>query len=166
MENYKNFQIGTIVWAYYLIEADEDRMQRDIDLFKSYIPLKKAYLENHRGLIDVPQEKMRLAKAVFERNGIETSGCITSTGLVGERKPSIFDTYCYTRKEDRDAYVKIVEELAEVFDEIILDDYFFISCRCDKCIEAKGKRTWSEYRLDLMEDFSRVITKRAKEWYL
>ena len=163
MENYKNFQIGTIVWAYYLIEADEDRMQRDIDLFKSYIPLKKAYLENHRGLIDVPQEKMRLAKAVFERNGIETSGCITSTGLVGERKPSIFDTYCYTRKEDRDAYVKIVEELAEVFDEIILDDYFFISCRCDKCIEAKGKRTWSEYRLDLMEDFSRVITKRAKE---
>lgn len=163
MENYTNFGIGSIVWAYYLKDADEERMQKDIDFFKSYMPLNKAYLENHRGLVDVPQKKMRLAKSVFEKNGIKTAGCITSTGLVGERKPSIFDTYCYTRKEDRDAYVKIVEELAEVFDEIILDDYFFCSCRCEKCIEAKGNRTWAEYRLSLMEVFSKVITKRAKE---
>lgn len=163
MKNYKNFQIGTIVWAYYLIDADEEKIQRDIDYFKSYMPLKKAYLENHRGLVDVPKEKMRAAKAVFEKNGIETSGCITSTGLVGERKPAIFDTYCYTDKSHRAAYVKIVEELAEVFDEIILDDYFFVSCRCEQCIAAKGKRTWSQYRLDLMEDFSKVITSRAKE---
>lgn len=163
MENYKNFDVGTICWAYYLMDADEERMQKDIDLFRSYMPLNKVYLENHRGLVDVPQEKMRLAKSVFEKNGIQTSGCITSTGLVGERKPSIFDTYCYTDPAHRAAYVKIVEELAEVFDEIILDDYFFCSCRCEKCITAKGSKTWSRYRLDLMEDFSKVITKRAKE---
>lgn len=163
MDSYRNFGIGTIVWAYYLIDADEDRMQRDIDYFRSYMPLNKAYLENHRGLVDVTQDKMKRAKALFEKNGIKTSGCITSTGLVGERKPSIFDTYCFTDEADRAAYIRIVEELAEVFDEIILDDYFFCSCRCEKCIAAKGKRTWSEYRLELMEDFSRVITKRAKE---
>ena len=112
MENYKNFGIGSIVWAYYLIDATEEQMQKDIEYFLSFMPLNKAYLENHRGLVDVPQDKMRLAKKVFERNGIKTAGCITSTGLVGERKPSIFDTYCYTSKEDREAYVKIVEELA------------------------------------------------------
>lgn len=162
MENYKNFGIGSIVWAYYLIDATEEQMQKDIEYFLSFMPLNKAYLENHRGLVDVPQDKMRLAKKVFERNGIKTAGCITSTGLVGERKTSIFDTYCYTSKEDREAYVKIVEELAEVVDEIILDDYFFCSCRCEKCIQAKGERSWSKYRLDLMEDFSKVITSRAK----
>ena len=163
MENYKNFQIGSIVWAYYLINATEEQIQKDIDLFTSYIPLKKAYLENHRGLVDVPVEQMQMAKKVFEKNGIETSGCITSTGFVDERKPSIFDTYCYTTKSHQEAYLKIVEDLASVFDEIILDDYFFISCRCEECIKAKGSKTWSQYRLDLMEDFSKKITSRAKE---
>lgn len=163
MENFKNFGIGSIVWAYYLKDADEETMQKDIDCFRSYIPLNKVYLENHRGLIDVPKEKIRLAREVFERNGIKASGCITSTGLVDERRSAIFDTYCYTRQEDRDAYVKIVEELAEVVDEIILDDYFFFSCRCEKCIKAKGQKSWSEYRLGVMEDFSKVIVKRAKE---
>lgn len=163
MDKYKNFGIGTIVWAYYLLDADEERMQKDIDYFKSVMPLNKAYLENHRGLIDVPREKMILAKKIFERNGIKTSGCITSTGLVGKRKPAVFDTYCYTDETHREAYLKIVEDLSSVFDEIILDDYFFCACRCEKCIEAKKDRSWSEYRLDLMEDFSRVITKRAKE---
>lgn len=163
MEAYQNFQLATIVWAYYLKDADEAQMQKDIEYILSYIPLKKAYLENHRGLVDVPPEKMRLAKAVFERNGIEASGCITSTDLVGERKPSIFDTYCFTEESHRAAYLKIVEELAGVFDEIILDDYFFTACRCEKCIDAKGDRSWSEYRLDLMEDFSRTITQRARE---
>lgn len=163
MQGYKNFGIGTIVWAYYLDVADEERIEKDINFFKKNMPLNKAYLENHRGLVTVSKEKMLRAKAIFEKNGIKVSGCITSTGLVGERKPSIFDTYCYSSKEDRAEYVKIVEELAEVVDEIILDDYFFCSCRCERCIEAKGDRTWSRYRLDLMEDFSRVIVNRAKE---
>lgn len=163
MRDYNNFGIGTIVWAYYLDVADEERIQNDIDFFKNIIPLNKAYLENHRGLVDVSKEKMLRAKAVFEKNGIKVSGCITSTGLVGERKPSIFDTYCYSDPNDRAEYVRIVEELSEVVDEIILDDYFFCSCRCEKCIEAKGSKSWTQYRLELMEDFSKVIVKRAKE---
>lgn len=163
MEGYKNFGIGSIVWAYYLDKADEEQIQRDIDYFKSFMPLNKAYLENHRGLVTVSQDKMRMAKRVFEKNGIKASGCITSTGLVNERRPSMFDTYCYSHEEDRAEYLRIVEELAEVVDEIILDDYFFCSCRCEKCIEAKGNRTWAQYRLDLMEDFSRAITRKAKE---
>lgn len=163
MENYNNFGIGTIVWAYYLKDADEQRMQRDIDFFKGKMPLNKAYLENHRGLVDVSKEKIKLAKSVFERNGIKVSGCITSTGLVGDRKPSIFDTYCYSDPNDRAEYLRIVEELAEVVDEIILDDYFFCSCRCEKCIEGKKNKSWSEYRLALMEDFSKKIVKKAKE---
>lgn len=163
MRDYNNFGIGTIVWAYYLDVADEERIQNDIDFFKNIMPLNKAYLENHRGLVDVSKDKMLRAKAVFEKNGIKVSGCITSTGLVGERKPSIFDTYCYSDPNDRAEYVRIVEELAEVVDEIILDDYFFCSCRCEKCIEAKGNKSWTQYRLGLMEDFSKVIVKRAKE---
>lgn len=62
MDKYKNFGIGTIVWAYYLLDADEERMQKDIDYFKSVMPLNKAYLENHRGLVDVPNTGLTLWK--------------------------------------------------------------------------------------------------------
>ena len=71
MRDYNNFGIGTIVWAYYLDGADEERIQNDIDFFKNIMPLNKAYLENHRGLVDVSKDKMLRAKAVFEKNGIK-----------------------------------------------------------------------------------------------
>lgn len=163
MKDYKNFQIAAYVYAYYLETADEQKIQRDIEYFTQFVPLKKVYLENHRGMTDIPIEKLELAKRVFERNGIQTSGGITSTGLVGgERKPSLFDTFCYSDAAHRKEYCHIVAELSQVFDEIILDDYFFLSCRCEKCIEGKGTRSWSEYRLGVMEEFSMEIVTLAK----
>jgi hypothetical protein len=71
MEAYKNFQIAAYVYAYYLEKADEAEIQRGIDFFKQYIPLKKVYIENHRGFVDIPVEKLQAVKAVFEKNGIE-----------------------------------------------------------------------------------------------
>jgi len=63
----------------------------------------------------------------------------------------------------REVYKQIVRELSEVFDEIILDDFFFTACRCDMCIDAKGDKSWAEYRLNLMEEFSKEIVKLSKE---
>ena len=163
MEAYKNFSVAAYVYAYYLEKADEVEIQRGIDFFKQYIPLKKVYIENHRGVVDIPVEKLQAVKAVFEKNGIETSGGITSTALInGERKPAFYDTFCYTDPAHRAKYLEIVRDIASVFDEIILDDFFFTSCRCEMCIEAKGKRSWKEYRLDLMEEFSKEIVALAK----
>lgn len=163
MEAYKNFSVAAYVYAYYLEKADEAEIQRGIDFFKQYIPLKKVYIENHRGVVDIPVEKLQAVKAVFEKNGIETSGGITSTALInGERKPAFYDTFCYTDPAHRAKYLEIVRDIASVFDEIILDDFFFTSCRCEMCIEAKGKRSWKEYRLDLMEEFSKEIVALAK----
>ncbi len=162
-KKFENFKLAAYVFAYYLDKADEAEIQRGIDYFKKYIHLDKVYIENHRGKVDIPQEKMRMAKAVFERNGIEVAGGITSTQFVnGVRKPSYYDTFCYTDPAHRTEYLRIVKELAEVFDEIILDDFFFTACRCEMCIEAKGSRSWQEYRLDLMEEFSHEIVDLAK----
>ena len=161
---YSNFQVTSYVYAYMLKDYDEEDIQRRIDIFKKYIPLSKVYIENHRGLVDVPQETLRKAKALFEKNGIKTSGGITSTGLVkGMRKPSIYDTYCFTDPNHREEYKRIVRELSEVFDEIILDDYFFTACKCKQCIEAKGALSFQDYKLKLMEDFSKEIVTLSKE---
>ncbi|MBQ4086579.1 MAG: hypothetical protein IJC54_08455 [Clostridia bacterium] len=163
MKPYKNFKIAAYVFAYYLAKADDATIQSHIDFYRQYIHLDKVYIENHRGKVDIPVQRLREVKALFEKNGIETSGGITSTQNVnGVRKPSYFDTFCYTDPEHRKEYKRIVSELASVFDEIILDDFFFTACRCEMCIAAKGKRSWADYRLKLMEDFSHEIVDLAR----
>ena len=163
MQGYKNFHLASYVWAYYLNRTDEAKMRADIETALAQAPIAKVYIENHRGRVDVDQEKLRLAKRVFEEYGIETAGGITSTVLEGERKPAIMDTFCYTDPRHRERYLNIVRELSEVFDEIILDDYFFTACRCEMCIKAKGKMSWAQYRLGLMEEFSREIVDLAHQ---
>lgn len=164
MEACKNFKVAAYVFAYYLKDATDEQIQKDIDFYRQYIHLDKVYIENHRGIVDIPVKRLKEVRAIFEQNGIETSGGITSTQLVGgKRKPSYFDTFCYTDPEHRKEYKRIVAELSEAFDEIILDDFFFTACRCEMCIEAKGKLSWSEYRLKLMEDFAHEIVDLARE---
>ncbi len=163
-KKYDHFSLAAYVFAYYLDKADEKEIQRGIDYYKRCCHLDKVYIENHRGKVDIPQDKLRMAKAVFEKNGIQVAGGITSTQFVnGIRKPSYYDTFCYTDPDHRREYLRIVKELAEVFDEIILDDFFFTACRCEMCIEAKGNRSWAEYRLNMMEQFSREIVALAKD---
>lgn len=163
MQPCKNFKLSAIAHAYYIDMSSDADIQRDIDFYKQYVHLDKIYIENHRGKVDVPVQRLREVKALFEANGIETSGAITSTQLInGQRKPAFLDTFCYTDPVHREEYKRIVREVSQVFDEIILDDFFFTSCRCEMCIEAKGKQSWSEYRLKLMEDFSHEIVDLAK----
>ncbi len=164
MKPYKHFKLAAYVYAYYVNEATDQEIQTAIDYYKHYVHLDKVYIENHRGLVDIPVDKLRHVKELFEKNGIETSGGITSTVLVnGIRKPSYYDTFCYTDPAHRERYVQIVRDVASVFDEIILDDFFFTSCTCEMCIEAKGSKSWQQYRLDLMEDFAHVIVDEAKK---
>lgn len=159
----KHFKVAAYVFAYYLAKADDAEIQRGIDFYKQYIHLDKVYIENHRGKVDIPPNRLREVKALFEKNGIETSGGITSTQNVkGVRKPSYFDTFCYTDPVHRQEYKRIVSELASVFDEIILDDFFFTACRCEMCIAAKGKQSWKDYRLNMMEEFSHEIVDLAR----
>lgn len=163
MQPYENFSLAAYVYAYYLDGKTEEQIQADIDTFRAMAPLHKAYLETHRALVDISDEQMLMAKRVFERNGIQVSGGITTTGKVGERKPAIFDCYCYSDEDHRNAVLDIVRRTAKLFDEFILDDYYFNSCRCEKCIEQKGERSWAEFKLDQMEEFSRQLVGAARE---
>ena len=163
MENYRNFDLTSYVYAYYIKDATDEQINKDIDHFLSYAPLKKVYIENHRGRVSISKERMLQVKDIFESRGIKTSGGIVPTGNTGERKPSIFDSFCYTDKKERALFLSYIKELAEEFDEIILDDFFFTACRCDQCIAAKGNRSWAEYRIDLMNEVSRDMVKMAHD---
>ena len=164
MERYKNFSLASLVFAYYLDGKTEEQIEKDLQFYLKHTKLNKAYLESHRALVNIPDEQLQMAKKVFERNGVEVSGCITTTGLVGgERKPSIFDTYCFTDEAHKAELEEIVRRTARNFDEIILDDYFFTACRCEKCIEARGKLSWADYKLKAAKALSERLVAAAKD---
>ena len=65
--------------------------------------------------------------------------------------------------ENRDFAKKAVEMAARHFDEILLDDYFFFDRKTDYDIQAKGNRSWTQYRLDTMREVTEnLIVKPAK----
>lgn len=63
---------------------------------------------------------MRKIKEFFNSKGIQTSGGITTT--VSERGE--FVSLCYNDDIHKNGLKEIITKTAELFDEIILDDFF------------------------------------------
>ncbi|MBR2822116.1 MAG: hypothetical protein IKE24_00285 [Clostridia bacterium] len=163
MNAYRNFSIASYMYAYYVKDATDRQIREGVEEYLRCLPLSKVYVENHRATVDIPVERLKEVKALLEEYGLQVSGGITSTVLVGGApKPALFDTFCYTDPAHRQEYLRIVRENAEVFDEIILDDFYFTSCRCEMCIAAKGKQSWKDFRQAQMKAFSEEIVAEAK----
>ncbi|MDZ7371145.1 MAG: hypothetical protein ONB12_08245 [candidate division KSB1 bacterium] len=155
-DSYKNFKAAVYARAYEVREmGDLTKLAERFDLMQKHVKISKIYLETHRDMIVVDQETLDKAKAFFAARGVQTSGGITIT--VNEMNR--FQTYCYTNPENRRKLREIVEFTARNFDEIVLDDFFFTNCKCKSCIAAKGRRSWTEFRLDL-------LTRAAQELIL
>jgi hypothetical protein len=164
MRNKYEFSVATYLFAGGIENMSLEDIKAGIGFFEKYCPLDKVYIEPYRSNVHVSDEKIRAVKALFEERGIETAGGITTTiHIPGHEKKSIFNSFCYTETACRERLVEIVKRTAALFDELILDDFYFTACRCEHCIEAKGEKTWAEYRLGLMETVSHEIVKAAKE---
>ena len=164
MEPYQHFSLASYMYAYYIADKTDEELRQGVETYLRAVPLKKVYVENHRATTDIPVERLRGIRKILESYGLETAGGITSTALVdGIQKPSYFDTFCYTDPKHREKYLQVVRDAAEAFDEIILDDFFFTSCRCEMCIEAKGKQSWKDFRQAQMKAFSEEIVAEAKK---
>lgn len=170
MKSYKSFKVVLYCPAQWADEVTPENLEEQYNFFKKYINPDKVYLETYRSGFLVNRGKIMAIKKYFEECGVEVSGGITTTTahevLSGKEYKSqrLFDTYCYTDPDMRLQLQKIVEFTAEIFDEFILDDYYFTNCTCEDCIKAKGDRSWQEFRLALMADVSRnVIVGPAKK---
>jgi hypothetical protein len=152
--HHRNFDVAVYV------RAQEVRQMKDPAwleprwaAIEKHLAVDKVYLETHRDTLVVDEETLAQAKRFFESRGIRTAGGITTTVNESNR----FETFCYSRPDHRKRVKEIVEYTARHFDEIILDDFFFTSCKCESCIRAKGSRSWTEYRLELMAQAARDL---------
>ena len=159
--NYDNFKVSVYTRAYEVQKmADPAWLDSTWNIISSQMKVDKIYLETHRDLNIVKADDMKRIIKFFKDRGVEVAGGITYT--ISEANN--FQTFCYKNPEERAKAKEIIELTASLFDEIILDDFFFTDCKCDYCVEAKGDRSWTDYRLELMDDAAlNVILGPAKK---
>ena len=92
-------------------------------------------------------------KKFFQDRGIKASG---GMGLTVQESNG-FQSYCYSTPADREKVKAMAEFTARHFDEIILDDFYFTNCKCDRCIAAKGDKSWTQFRTELMDEVSKNL---------
>ena len=152
--NYHNFRVAVYARAYEVQQMkDPAWLEARWASITNGLRVDKIYLETHRDGVIPDQETLNKAKEFFKSKGVETAGGIAT--VVNERNH--FETFVYTNPEHRKKLQEIVEYTARNFDEIIVDDFFFTSSKTDSDIQAKGDKTWTRFRLDLMAVVSRDL---------
>ncbi|MBR3103349.1 MAG: hypothetical protein IKH46_05955, partial [Lachnospiraceae bacterium] len=165
--HYQNFKTVVYIPAQVAAKFSKEKLEKDYAFLEKYIGLDKVYLETHRGDTDVEKDQLLMIKEYLETQGVEVSGGITTVipDFEGAEagKQRLFGTFCYTDPAMRGRLKEISEFAAGLFDEVILDDFYFSNCTCERCIKEKGDRDWAEFRHALMKEVSEeLVVKPAK----
>lgn len=161
--NYNNFTTALYAPVGNLTPIkDLNEFEKRFSFLEKHVHFDKIYLETYRGGELIERDHMLRLKAFFENKGIKVSGGITTTDR-GQQESYGFTSLCYTNQEHRDRLKSAIEMTASIFDEIILDDFYFTNCKCNSCIKAKGDKSWAEFRLQLMKEVSdKLVMEPAK----
>jgi hypothetical protein len=133
--------------------AEGDWLERNYEALAKDLKVGKVYLETHRSRVTNDRETMLKVKSFFESRGIRVAGGITLVADEGFE----FKQFSYTSAADRKHVEEVVRFTAGLFDELILDDFFFTTTKTESDIQAKGTRSWSAFRLDLMKEAAQSL---------
>jgi hypothetical protein len=111
----------------------------------------KVYFEAYGRGLYVNREILLNAKRKFLNAGLEVQG----GGQTVNEPDNFAKAHCFTGKAEQDKLQRIFEYTASIFDEIIIDDWFFTNCQNEESIKARGNRSWAEYNNDVMVQMSR-----------
>lgn len=117
----------------------------------------KVYIETYRSGVIADDALIDSVKKFFLDRGVQVGGGIAFTAADTKQ----FRSFCYTDPKER-AYVRHISEVtARHFDDIILDDFFFNNTKTDSDINAKGDKSWSQFRLALMDEVAQNLVVNA-----
>jgi len=125
--------------------------------FDYFAPIRpnRYYLEGSSNEeVDVAMMK-KVAEAV-RAEGIKASGSMVPVAGHGPT--------CFNNPEHLAIIEKRSRAMAQVFDELILDDWLFTVCTCEKCVAERGTSSWGDYRTRLLlEKSKKHIIDPAKQ---
>jgi hypothetical protein len=116
---------------------------------------ERFYLEaSSKGDVDVALMK-KVADAI-RAEGIKVSGAIVPVVPDGP--------LCYNDPQQLAVVERRARAMAQVFDELILDDWLFTTCTCEKCVTGRGQSNWADYRTRLLlEKATKHIIEPARQ---
>jgi len=159
--NYKSFIVSTYATqgtVQRLMNGDLDPGQSWANLTRN-LKIDKIYIEVMRNHTLVDEASLEKLKRFFQDQGVRVCGGLAFS--VSEANG--YQGFDYADPENREFARKAVEMAARHFDEILLDDYYFFDRKTDYDIRAKGKRSWTRYRLETMREVTEnLIVKPAK----
>lgn len=157
---YKNFDVAMYLTTFDL-EAlrDLDTLEKMFPNVEEHIHVNKVYVETYRNGAYVSKADLLRIKAFFEDKNIKVSGGVT----LSSESTRGFSTFCYSQDSQREEVLNIIEFTAKIFDEIILDDFYFDNCKCVHCIKSKGTRSWKRFRTEQLMAMSEKIVGTAKK---
>ena len=167
MSFYKNFKTVLYCVAQWADKISESDLRKQTEWFQKYVGIDKVYLETYRGEY-AKKEQLVMIKRVLEEYGIEVSGGITTVcpdlSEEDKKRQRLFGTFCYSNEKMRERVREVSEYTAGLFDEYIIDDFFFTQCTCEDCIKEKGNKSWKQFRLEKMMEVSKnLILEPAKK---
>lgn len=123
----------------------------------------KVYVEAFRSNYQADRQALAHARDRLRAAGFEVSGCVTTT-LVGKKSTGWNLISCYTDQPTQEKLAEIFRFTAGLFDEIMIDDFWFTDCKCPECDAARKVKTvtigdktypvagdtWEDYRCELM----------------
>jgi len=160
--HYKNFRVA----VYAVVDAtrrfaDPKILQTEFDRVMARVKFDKVYLEVYRDRRFADEATLDEIKKFFTDRGIIVQGGLTLSA--GGGKGGQFGTFDFEKRADRQECTRAVQLAARHFDTVILDDFFFFTSKSDADIAAKGRNSWSQYRLDTMRKAStELVLKPAR----
>jgi hypothetical protein len=124
----------------------------------------KVYLEAYRDGYQAERQTLLQARDRFRAEGFLVSGCVTTTRMGKPSDHWSSHISCYNDAATQDHLQAVFEYAAGLFDEIMIDDFWFTDCTCANCDAARQARlvtigsktypvsgdTWADYRCELM----------------
>lgn len=121
--------------------------------------ITKAYVEVYRGGLVVPTDRLKSAVDFFHKHGFEVVGGIATVpgDNFGVRQEARYSWFNWQAEKTQEDLKKVMLETAPLFDAFIVDDFLCTADTSKLSNEAKGDRSWSEYRRDLLVELSSTI---------
>jgi hypothetical protein len=153
--------------------SSDDGISKAIDWCRK-TGVTKVYIESFRDGYQAKREALQHAKQAFQAAGFEVSGCVTTT-RVGKQSTGWNLISCYTDQAAQERIRRIFEYAAGLFDETMIDDFWFTDCRCGQCDAARKAKTvkigsqaypvaedtWEAYHSELMVRLSQECVLAA-----
>jgi hypothetical protein len=114
--------------------------------------VSRVFLEGRRGDEYAPAQYLEQARQFLASKGIHSSGGIATVPgeEFGTRQTGALTWLNWESPATRSGITGFFSESSLAFDELIVDDFYCTADMSEASTAARGGRTWSEYRRDLM----------------